>query len=406
MSDNLAWTSDFDKFLAELDTEHNANDTSFMDLLDPTGYYDFSHVDDGALGAADPLDPLSFGIATHRLMWPADEIMHHCSPDDGNDLTLSLASASVHNGSKPLETASTASVEKTAAEADLTCVECGVHYRHPLNMEYHAKSHNHKAFSCPVQGCGKGFVSNRERDAHQRRPHLEGHERIEMGHPFACVECSVEFKNKAKLQEHANEAQHNPFACSCGKNFARLDVLYRHLDSMGTDLPKFPCPFCKSHRGENGFRRRDHLLQHVRGYHKFEAEGKIENIMPSRRRQYQAPPVCHFVDCLHHRDDNFKTLSREEQSRSKPFESQSEYTKHMKNAHDFTQYPCTVRGCSKTGAKGYAREKDLIKHRKKDHPEAGTYVPAMRDISIGCPKCLKRFGPNSGPSFHIVFCRG
>ncbi|KAL4415398.1 hypothetical protein CABS03_02605 [Colletotrichum abscissum] len=64
MSDNVAWTNDFDNFLAELDTEHNANDTSFMDLLDPTGYYDFGHVDDGALGAANPLDPVINSI------WP------------------------------------------------------------------------------------------------------------------------------------------------------------------------------------------------------------------------------------------------------------------------------------------------------------------------------------------------
>ncbi|KAK1506138.1 hypothetical protein CTAM01_03473 [Colletotrichum tamarilloi] len=360
MSDNVTWTSNFDEFLAELDTESYANDTSFMELLDPTGYYDFGHVDDGALGAADPLDP-----------------------------------ASVQNDSKPLETASTASIERTAAEAHLTCAECGEVVKYAENLPYHAKWNNHKAFLCPVQGCGQKFVSNRELDAHQRRPHLEGHERIEMGHPFACVECSVEFRNKSKLREHANEAQHNPFACSCGKNFARLDVLYRHLDSMGTDMPKFPCQFCKSHRGENGFRRRDHLRQHVRGYHRFEAEGKNEDIMPSRRGKYQTPPVCHFADCPHHRNENFKTLSREEQTRSKPFETQSEYTKHMKNAHDFTAFPCTVRGCSKTGAKGYAREKDLIKHRKKDHPETETYVPATRDIRITCQGCGASLGPNS-----------
>ncbi|KAL2875984.1 hypothetical protein SGCOL_008835 [Colletotrichum sp. CLE4] len=58
MADNVTWTSDFDRFLAELGTEQNANDMSFVDLLDPTGCYDFSHVDEGALGAADPLDPI------------------------------------------------------------------------------------------------------------------------------------------------------------------------------------------------------------------------------------------------------------------------------------------------------------------------------------------------------------
>ncbi|KAG7047855.1 AMP-binding enzyme [Colletotrichum scovillei] len=373
MSDNVTWTSDFDKFLAELDTENYANDNSFMDLLDPTGCYDFGHVDDGALGAADPLDP-------------ANETTHQRSPDDGNDLTFSMASARAQNDSKSLEIASATSVERTAAGAQSACAQCGEHFDSVGWLLHHAQIKNHRILLCPVQGCGKLFRSFNERYDHQRLPHLEGHERVETEHPFACVECSVEFKNKSRLQEHANEAQHNPFACSCGKNFARLDVLARHLDSMGTDLPKYPCHFCKSHRGENGFRRRDHLLQHVRGYHKFEAEGKIENIIPSRRGKYQTPPVCHFADCLHYRDDNFETLSREEQNRSKPFESQSEYTKHMKNAHDFTHYPCTVRGCSKIGAKGYAREKDLIKHRKKDHPEAGTYVPATRDTKITCPK--------------------
>ncbi|KXH42357.1 hypothetical protein CNYM01_03946 [Colletotrichum nymphaeae SA-01] len=381
MSDNVNCFTD-SKFLAELDAGDNADDTSFMDLLDPTGYYDFGHVDDGALGAANPLDP----------------------PDDDNDLAMPFASASLQTGSESKETTSFGSVKQTVTAQRQTCAECGEHFSDEFALKSHVNITVHEAFACSFPGCRVTFHWKTEYDDH-RRQHIDGHKRVETGNPFACAECSVKFKNKSKLQEHANEAQHNPFACSCGKNFARLDVLNRHLDSLGTDLPKFPCQFCKSHRGENGFRRRDHLLQHVRGYHKFEAEGKIEDIMSSRRGKYQTPPVCHFADCLHHRDENFKTLSREEQIRSKPFETQSQYTKHMKNAHDFTQYPCTVRGCSKTGAKGYAREKDLIKHRQKDHPEAGTYVPAMRDISIPCPKCFKRFGPNSAP-YHIAICRG
>ncbi|KAI8238639.1 Zinc finger protein Gfi-1 [Colletotrichum sp. SAR 10_99] len=60
----------------------------------------------------------------------------------------------------------------------------------------------------------------------------------------------------------------------------------------------------------------------------------------------------------------------EEQRSTKPFSTQAEYTKHMKEAHDFTPFPCNVAGCIKTGKKGYSREKDLINHRKKEHPEA------------------------------------
>ncbi|KAF6832122.1 CROL alpha [Colletotrichum plurivorum] len=190
---------------------------------------------------------------------------------------------------------------------------------------------------------------------------------------LACIECRAEFRNKAKLQKHANEAQHSPFACLCGKKFARLDVLNRHLDSLRDGMPKYPCSFCKKHRGKDGFRRRDHLLQHIRGYHKFEAEDKIGDILPSRRGRYQAPPVCPHRECSFYRDDSFKEMTAEEQMKNKPFETQSEYTKHMKMVHDYTPFPCTVAGCSKTGKKGYTREKDLVNHRRNILEQVNTF---------------------------------
>ncbi|KAI8286118.1 hypothetical protein K4K60_000688 [Colletotrichum sp. SAR11_57] len=55
MSDFLSST-EFDKFLAELDSNAYAIDMGFMDLLDPIGYDD-GHVGDGGLGPAAPLDP-------------------------------------------------------------------------------------------------------------------------------------------------------------------------------------------------------------------------------------------------------------------------------------------------------------------------------------------------------------
>ncbi|KAF4901848.1 hypothetical protein CGCFRS4_v002674 [Colletotrichum fructicola] len=57
MSDFLSST-EFDKFLAELDSNAYAIDMGFMDLLDPIGYDD-GHVGDGGLGPAAPLDPVS-----------------------------------------------------------------------------------------------------------------------------------------------------------------------------------------------------------------------------------------------------------------------------------------------------------------------------------------------------------
>ncbi|KAL0940672.1 CROL alpha [Colletotrichum truncatum] len=310
---------------------------------------------------------------------------------DYNSYALSDSPASSLPQTLPPSTNTAASYRQSK------CAECGEQVIYGFALEWHARGFRHKAYRCKVTGCDERFVTIGERDAHHRRPHLQNHGRVETEHPFACVECMESFPYKAGLERHANEAQHSPFACVCGKKFARLDVLNRHLDSLGNDMPKYPCQFCKRHRGNNGFRRRDHLLQHIRGYHKFEAEEKIGDILPSRRGKYQVPPVCPHPRCSSHQDESFKHMSEEEQNRNKPFNTQAEYTKHMKTVHDFTPYPCTVAGCNKTGAKGYAREKDLINHRNKEHPDAAAYVPGPRDVRIECrwPGCDARLYSNS-----------
>ncbi|KAF4872746.1 Zinc finger protein Gfi-1 [Colletotrichum siamense] len=273
-----------------------------------------------------------------------------------------------------------------------TCVECGYVENGIWSLKDHARQLRHEIYRCNAARCEKRFATEAERDAHQRRPHLEGHRRSETSHPNSCAECRKEFKSRAQLQQHAIEAQHTPFACVCGKGFARLDVLYRHLDSFGNQMPKYPCQFCKKHRGKNGFKRRDHLVQHIRGYHKFEAEEKLGDILPSRRGKYGIPQVCPYPGCEFHRGDSFKELSAEEQRSSKPFSTQAEYTKHMKEAHDFTPFACNVAGCVKTGKKGYSREKDLINHRKKEHSEAAPYVP-----NPGRSHCLSIPGMRCSP---------
>ncbi|KAK1597649.1 uncharacterized protein LY79DRAFT_351241 [Colletotrichum navitas] len=313
-------------------------------------------------------------------------------PEDGSAYDPPIVHASSTSDLEMPLSSTTASEEPAGKQQSSICAEYSYDSRDVWWLEYHARQNDHKAFPCSVPGCKEGFLRNNERDAHQRRPHLQGHGHVQLDHPLTCAECTMKFCSKAKLEGHANEAQHSPFACICGKTFARLDVLNRHLDCLGSDLPKFPCQFCKRHRGKDGFRRRDHLLQHIRGYHKFEAEGKIDCILPSRRGEHLAPPVCSYQSCPKYRDNSFTKLGVEEQQRTKPFASQSEYTKHMKTAHNFTPFPCTMSGCNKTGSKGYVREKDLINHRKKEHPDAAGYVPEARDLRIACryPNCQDR----------------
>jgi hypothetical protein len=80
-------------------------------------------------------------------------------------------------------------------------------------------------------------------------------------------------------------------------------------------------------------------------------------------------PVCPHVECEHHR--YYKGLFNGYQSDSKdaPFQKQSDVTKHLKEVHNESPFPCDIPGCDRTGGKGYARQKDLKNHRAKQHPE-------------------------------------
>ncbi|KAK3943556.1 CROL alpha [Diplogelasinospora grovesii] len=264
------------------------------------------------------------------------------------------------------------------------CLQCNSAFKEVLYLEWHARDYNHRAFPCGLPSCDEVFVSRGDRDAHQCLPHLEDHARIHPDQPFACIECNKVYRNRGQLQDHANESQHSPFACKCGAKFARVDVLNRHLESLGTDIPKHPCPYCKSRRGKNGFRRRDHLIQHIRGYHKLDADEKLAELGTRRTRKYEVL-VCPHAECEFHRDGAFLRLELAEKAQHKPFVNKSDYTKHMRDVHKETPFPCDVPGCDKTGAKGYFLEKALMRHRDEKHPDAPKYTPETRNMRKDCP---------------------
>ncbi|KAK9424548.1 hypothetical protein SUNI508_03424 [Seiridium unicorne] len=247
--------------------------------------------------------------------------------------------------------------------------ECGQQFASSYELQDHAREKQHESFTCNITGCRRAFIVREHRDGHQSHLHSQDHYQVEGNHPLACIECGEILPYRAHLQAHANLKQHSPFQCICGKKFARLDVLHRHFDSYGRDMPKFPCTFCKSHRGKLGFRRRDHLVQHLRGYHKFDLE-EINQISPALRDiRLRNSPVCPHVGCEYHRDSSFRDLPLEQQLEDRPFTKQSDFSKHLKEVHDETPFPCKFPGCDKVGGKGYIRQKDLMKHQTAKHPE-------------------------------------
>jgi hypothetical protein len=205
-----------------------------------------------------------------------------------------------------------------------------------------------------------------------------------------CQECQEVFRSKGDLLQHAMERQHRPYGCECGALFSRLDVYYRHLESLDETDPKYPCIYCRRHRGAEGFRRKDHLTQHIRNYHHHEVDEPVTGLpsKPKSRLRYSFP-VCPHLGCPHYRDEAFKQLPRSVQQETKPFSSMSVYTKHMREEHDECSFPCDVSGCNRVGWRGYFREKDLMRHRKEQHPDAPTYHASKRDLCHQCtvPGC-------------------
>ncbi|TVY40177.1 RB-associated KRAB zinc finger protein [Lachnellula occidentalis] len=269
-------------------------------------------------------------------------------------------------------------------------------------LDAHAKKEKHVAWTCSSTGCGQLFITHLERDAHEQTPHTNGHGRFTTPTPFDCVECGESVASKPDLLRHAKEKQHQPYSCECGAFFSRLDVLNRHLMSLGTDDPKYPCKYCRRHRGANGFRRRDHLTQHIRNYHHLEMDDESTGVSASRFELYF--PVCTHSDCPQYRDEAFKTLPRSTQKTNKPFPTQSAYTKHMREEHNECAFPCDIQGCDRVGRRGYFREKDMMKHRRGSHLDAPPYQPSERDLKYRCtePGCGALLDPSSARDHHAM----
>ncbi|KAK6825356.1 hypothetical protein PG987_012850 [Apiospora arundinis] len=213
---------------------------------------------------------------------------------------------------------------------------------------------------------------------HEIRDHAPGHSQVEPNGSRSCAECGQAFKSRNQQQSHGHNSRHNPFQCLCGVKFCRIDVLRRHIDCHAKDVPKFPCKFCKFHRGKLGFRRRDHLVQHLHGYHKLDHEEIAKACPNTRFIQKDDFATCPHQGCDSFRGDSFHNLPWSEQLAQKPFPTQAAFTKHMKEVHRDTPFPCDVNGCDRVGSRGYIREKDFMKHRATKHPEAPKYNPKQR----------------------------
>ncbi|KAJ8060032.1 hypothetical protein OCU04_011643 [Sclerotinia nivalis] len=76
----------------------------------------------------------------------------------------------------------------------------------------------------------------------------------------------------------------------------------------------------------------------------------------------------------------------------------------MREEHNESTFPCNIAGCSRVGRRGYFREKDLIKHRRQEHPEDESYIPVGKGTRYQCtePGCNAILDQSSIHGHHFV----
>lgn len=103
------------------------------------------------------------------------------------------------------------------------------------------------------------------------------------------------------------------------------------------------------YQGNNGFKRNDHLQQHLRGYHGIVSEARYDGLI------YGSPFRCLRGDCYRKAaEQNLRSLH--------------ELTEHMWTEHNSSVFECEKQSCERVGMNGFSTKKELQVHVKKDHP--------------------------------------
>jgi hypothetical protein len=187
---------------------------------------------------------------------------------------------------------------------------------------------------------------------------------MQLAHTDACKcdQCPFVAKGHNSLKDHACKTGHVSFACKhegCRKKITRSDTYQKHCRTAHDNSAKrFPCKYCKKYRGSRGFKRQDHLTQHVRNYHHIR-EGDIH------------------IGWLYNR----KWCPKQDCSEANPtsaiwgpgaFASSKEGIEHMRKVHNHSDFHCPQPGCDRVNGKGYFRKADLRTHLRKVHGTDGT----------------------------------
>ncbi|TEY67138.1 hypothetical protein BOTCAL_0129g00100 [Botryotinia calthae] len=227
----------------------------------------------------------------------------------------------------------------------LSCVQdCGLKFHILKDLEKHCRITNHEALRCPIPGC---FAACN--DSYQGKYHLRTHHGATK---LACHQCGDLFDSRGQLDYHALRSGHSAYNCrypDCESTAGRFSDLIRHQARHKKDVPRHPCPHCRTYRGNNGFKRKDHLRQHITNFHKIE---------PNHIGWIGSSPF----RCKHFNCQGYNVMIRQN------LRSLDDLTQHMLTEHNSSAFTCDKMSCDRVGLNGFDTKKLLQDHIKKEHP--------------------------------------
>lgn len=125
----------------------------------------------------------------------------------------------------------------------------------------------------------------------------------------------------------------------------------------------------RSYRGNGGFKRKDHLVQHMRNYHRMENDAPINGLCGERRCWFSYTSLDGLQKHMLEAHQSSPYVCREpncDRVGMNGFENKKDLKAHGKNDH-ISPYQCTQSGCDRVGNKGWKRKRDMIKHIEKVH---------------------------------------
>lgn len=85
------------------------------------------------------------------------------------------------------------------------------------------------------------------------------------------------------MEQHATKNKHKAYVCICGKSFAKLSALRRHIEES-TQARKHKCPLC-----DNEFKRPGHVEQHLRLIHE-KPKDVTKDLLRGQKSQLRQEP--------------------------------------------------------------------------------------------------------------------